>query len=317
MDVALVIGGAGFVGSNLVDRLMTENKHVRVLDDFSNGKRENLSKWLDNDRFGLIEGDMRNREAVKQAVENVNVLFLQAAKVSVQQSIDNPYLFFDVNVMGTVVVLEEARKADTEKIVVASSSSVYGDTPTLPKTEDMPVNPISPYGASKLAQESLAMAFAKTYGMDISALRYFNVYGPRQRGGHYAGAIQIFATRALGNLPIIIDGDGKQTRDFTYVEDIVTANVLAASSKKVKGRVYNVGGGNQISIEHLADTIISKAESTSKKEYGLPRIGDVRNSLAGLERIRGDLGYDPKWPIEKGISNTIDWMRKNPIKIIK
>ena len=314
MDMVLVVGGAGFIGSNLVDRLMSENKYVKVLDDFSNGKKENLSRWLGDDRFELIKGDMRDRDVVKKALENVNALFLEAAKVSIPQSIDNPYLFFDVNVMGTIVVLEEARKADIEKIVVASSSSVYGDTPTLPKVEEMSTNPISPYGVSKLAQERLSMVFSSTYGMDISALRYFNVYGPRQRGGNYAGVIQIFISRALESKPILIDGDGQQTRDFTYIDDVVTANILAANSKKAKGRVYNVGGGHQISINHLADTIISLSKSASSKRCGHPRPGDIRDSLAGLKRINAELGYAPSWDIERGLASTIAWFQKNTSK---
>jgi UDP-glucose 4-epimerase len=310
MNQVLVIGGAGFIGSNIVDRLMTEGTPVRVLDDLSNGSNINLSRWSNDDRLDLIQGDMRNRKSVKRSLEDVDVVFLQAAKVSIPQSVENPYLVLDVNVMGTAVVLEEARKADTEKIVVASSSSVYGDTPTLPKTEEMPTNPISPYGVSKIAQEHLSMAFANTFGMDISALRYFNVYGPRQRGGHYAGVIQIFATQALKNEPLTIDGDGQQTRDFTYVDDVVEANILAANSKKVKGQVYNVGCGNRVSINKLADIIIAVTGSTSKKEYGPPRPGDVRDSLADLKRIREELGFVPMWEIEMGIEKTIEWIQK-------
>ncbi|MGY5882008.1 MAG: NAD-dependent epimerase/dehydratase family protein, partial [Candidatus Thorarchaeota archaeon] len=311
----LVIGGAGFIGSNIVDRLMVEGEYVRVLDDLSNGHMANINQWTDSDRFDLTIGDMRVSEVVRDALENIDVVYLQAAKVSIPLSVENPHLVLDVNIMGTTVVLEEARKADTEKIMVASSSSVYGDTPILPKTEDMPTNPISPYGVSKLSQEHLSMAFAHTYGMDISALRYFNVYGPRQRGGHYAGVIQIFITSALENKPLTIYGDGQQTRDFTYVEDVVEANILAANSKKVKGRVFNVGCGNPISINHLADAIITLTESSSKKEYGLPRLGDVKENHAGLERITSEIGYTPSWNIEQGLANTVDWIRKDNNKV--
>lgn len=314
LDRSLVIGGAGFIGSNLVDRLMSDGGYVRVLDDFSNGSRKNLSRWTGNDRFDLVNGDMRHRETVANSLKEIDVIYLQAAKVSIPLSVENPHLVLDVNVMGSTVVLEEARKADTERIVVASSSSVYGNTPTLPKTEEMPINPISPYGVSKLAQENLAMAFVHTYGMNISALRYFNAYGPRQRSGHYAGVIQIYITRALENKSLPIFGDGHQTRDFTYIDDIVEANILAANSKRAKGQVFNVGYGNRVSINQLADIIISMTGSLSKKEYGPPRKGDVRDNLAGVARIRGELGFTPKWDIERGISKTIEWIKSNEKK---
>ncbi|GAG85766.1 unnamed protein product [marine sediment metagenome] len=212
--------------------------------------------------------------------------------------------------MGTTVVLDEARKFGTGKVVVDSSSSVYGDTLVLPKIETIPTNPISPYGVSKLAQENLSIAFSKSYGMNITALRYFNVYGPRQRGGHYAGVIQIFATNAMKNEPLPIKGDGQQTRDFSFIDDVVEANLLAAISDKAMGRIYNVGGGSRISIDRLADIIISETDSVSKKVYGPLRPGDVRDSLAGLERVTNELGYNPKWSIEKGISRTLEWIRK-------
>jgi nucleoside-diphosphate-sugar epimerase len=311
MNQALVIGGAGFIGSHIVDRLIAERAFVRVLDDLSNGSNLNLSRWSNDDRLDFIKGDIRDRKVVKRSLEDVDVVFLQAAKVSIPLSVENPYLVLDVNVMGTAVVLEEARKSDTEKIVVASSSSVYGDTPTLPKTEDMATNPISPYGVSKIAQEHLSMAFASTYGMDITALRYFNVYGPRQRGGHYAGVIQIFITEALKNEPLHIYGDGQQTRDFTYVDDVVTANLLAAKSKKVKSRIYNVGCENPISINHLADSIISLIGSTSEKIYHPTRPGEVRDSHAGLDRIKEELSFTPQWDIEMGLVHTIDCIKRS------
>lgn len=307
---ALVIGGAGFIGSNIVDRLMEEGAQVRVLDDLSNGDRANLSKWEDSDRYSFIHGDMRDRDSVKSSLKDTNMVFLQAAKVSIPFSVENPTHVVEVNVLGTSVILDEARKSDIEKVVVASSSSVYGNTPGLPKVEEMPTNPISPYAASKLAQETLALSFERTYGLDVAVLRYFNVYGPRQRGGHYAGVIQIFATAAFNDNPIIIHGDGQQTRDFTYVDDIVKANLLAAKSSKSRGRVYNVGSGNSLSINRLAEVIISMTKSSSKKVYGPPRIGDVRDSLAGLERIEHDLSYSPTYGIEAGLSRTLDWIHQ-------
>ena len=306
---ALVIGGAGFIGSNLVDRLMMEGINVRVLDDFSNGSYSNIQKWKADEKFSLDKGDMRKNKVVNKALQDIDIVYLQAAKVSVPFSVKNPHLVLDVNVMGTTTVLDEVRKSEVKKIIVASSSSVYGDTEILPKIETMPTNPISPYAVSKLAQENLTIAFYKTYGINTTALRYFNVYGPRQRGGHYAGVMQIFAAQAMQNKPLTIDGDGQQTRDFTYVEDAVNANILAATSTKARGKVYNVGGGDRISIDHLADTIISITNSSSTKEYGPPRPGDVRNSLAGLDLIKKEINYTPKWNIEKGVFRTIEWIK--------
>ncbi len=310
----LVTGGAGFIGSHIVDRLMSDGASVRVLDDLSNGDLSNIAQWVDKREFELIEGDIRNRNDVAKSLRDVSLVFHQAAKVSVPFSIDNPHLAIDVNVMGTTVVLDECRKADVDRIVVASSSSVYGDTPTLPKTEDMHANPISPYAASKLAEESIALVFSATYDMNISALRYFNVYGPRQRGGSYAGVMAIFISQALKNRPLFVDGDGQQTRDFTYIDDAVDCNLLAAQSNRSKGNAYNVGGGAQITIENLADRIIKETGSKSTKTFRESRPGDVRDSLASIEKAKKDLGYIPKIDINAGLRLTIQWVRDTGVK---
>ena len=306
---ALVTGGAGFIGSHIVDRLMRDGARVRVLDDMSNGDENNFSHWKDNERFEILIGDLRNRDVVQEAVKDVSVVFHQAAKVSVPVSVKNPHLVLEVNVMGTTTLLDECRIQDVQKVVVASSSSVYGDTPTLPKVESMPTCPISPYGVSKLAEENLAFAFYKTYGMNTTSLRYFNVYGPRQRGGAYAGVIQIFTSNALENRKIPIEGDGQQTRDFTFIEDVVECNMLAAITAKAAGNAYNVGRGMRITIENLADEIVAFTESTSTKEFLSPRQGDVRDSLASIEKGRNHLGYDPKWNIKEGLAKTIEWFK--------
>jgi UDP-glucose 4-epimerase len=307
---ALVTGGAGFIGSHVVDRLMRDGADVHVLDDMSNGSLNNLSEWADNTRLKLIKGDIRNRDSVQEALENVEVVFHQAAKVSVPLSVQNPLLVMDINVLGSTVLLNECRKADVKKVVVASSSSIYGDTPTLPKIESMQPNPISPYAVSKLAAESVALSFYRTYGISTTSLRYFNVYGPRQRGGSYAGVISIFISRAFNNEPLPIDGDGEQTRDFTYVSDVVECNILAAESSRSKGQIYNVGGGSRITINYLADEIIQSAGSDSPKIHQDPRIGDVRDSMAGLGKITDHLGYTPKVDLSSGIRKTIDWTRQ-------
>jgi dTDP-glucose 4,6-dehydratase len=306
----LVTGGAGFIGSQIVDRLMAEGAHVRVIDDMSNGSKENLAQWKDDERFRLIMGDIRDSEEVNESLKDVDFVFHEAAKVSVPASVKNPTLTMDVNASGTCVVLDECRKADVEKVVVASSSSVYGDTPTLPKTEDMPLKPLSPYAASKLAEEKLAIAFCETYDLDVTALRYFNVYGPRQRSGAYAGVIAIFIRQALAGKPVTIDGDGQQSRDFTFVNDVVDCNLLSVTKSQAKGEVYNVGGGSRITIEELADKIIEITGSSSKKEFGPPRPGDVRHSLAGIDKAQSQLGYDPETDMDTGLRKTIDWVKR-------
>ncbi|NHI82930.1 MAG: SDR family NAD(P)-dependent oxidoreductase [Candidatus Thorarchaeota archaeon] len=304
----LVTGGAGFIGSHIVDGLIEQDAEVIVLDDMSNGDLKNIARWEDNKRLKLIKGDIRNQETVRNAIRDVEYLFHQAARVSVPYSVRNPHLVLEVNVMGTTVLLEESRKADVEKIVVASSSSVYGDTPTLPKVETMCTNPISPYGVSKLAQEQLGKAFHETYNMNITSLRYFNVYGPRQRGGSYAGVISIFFKKAFENQALPIFGDGTSTRDFTYVEDVVQANLLAAAKPVSKGRIYNVARGEQTSIDGLTDEIIRLSSSKSKKEYLASRPGDIHDSLADLTLICRELGYDPKYGISEGLRKTFNWI---------
>lgn len=305
----LVTGGAGFIGSHVVGRLMSEGASVCVLDDMSNGEISNIEKWRANSNFRLLKEDIRDGEAVRKALKDVDIVFHQAAKVSVPVSVREPQLVMDINVMGSTVVLDECRKADVDKIVVASSSSVYGDTPTLPKIETMPTSPISPYAVSKLAEETLTLAFSRTYGLDATALRYFNVYGPRQRGGAYAGVISIFISNAIESQPLLIDGDGLQTRDFTYIDDVVECNLLSASTTKSKGKVYNVGGGAQITIKNLAERIVQANNSTSSLSYGPERLGDVRDSLASIERARKDLGYRPRIEIDEGLMKTIEWVK--------
>jgi nucleoside-diphosphate-sugar epimerase len=308
-ESVLVTGGAGFIGSHIVDRLMSEGASVRVLDDLSNGNMANLSLWKDNKNLEFIVGDIRDKRTVETALKDIEVVFHQAAKVSVPMSVKNPLLVMDVNAMGSATLLDGCRRGDINKIVVASSSSVYGDTPILPKEETMPTLPLSPYAVSKLSEETLAIAFHSTYGLNSTALRYFNVYGPRQRGGSYAGVMYIFISKALQNEPLPIEGDGQQSRDFTFIDDVVVCNILAAESSKSGGNVYTVGGGGRITIDKLADEIIVATDSMSTKRFIDPRPGDVRNSLASLVKVNADLGYSPRWNISRGLAKTVDWMK--------
>ena len=212
--------------------------------------------------------------------------------------------------MGTAVLLDECRKADVEKVLVASSSSVYGDTPTLPKIESMTTYPISPYGASKLGEERLAIAFSKTYGLDTTALRYFNVFGPRQRGGSYAGVISILIKAAFSNNPFPIFGNGTQTRDLTFIHDVVECNVRAALSSKTMGEVYNVGGGKQTTINRVAEIIKSVTGASSEIQYLSRRKGDIEHSLADISKAQRDFGYQPTIGIEEGLKRTVEWAMK-------
>jgi UDP-glucose 4-epimerase len=303
----LVTGGAGFIGSHIVDRMIELGAKVKVLDDMSSGSIGNVSRWKDNPSFELINGDIRNPDIVKEAVRGISIVFHQAAKVSVPFSIENPTLVADVNAMGTVVLLDECRKADVEKVVVASSSSVYGETPILPKIESMMTNPISPYGVSKLAAERMATAFTKTYSLNTTSLRYFNVFGPRQRGGSYAGVMSIFMNNGFSNQPFPIYGDGTQTRDFTFVRDVVECNILAAISDKNNGEVYNVAGGKQITISRVAKIIKNLTGSSSEFHYLPKREGDIEHSHADISKAQKDFGYQPTVDIESGLKKTIEW----------
>jgi UDP-glucose 4-epimerase len=287
---------------------MKKGAHVTVLDDMSNGKNQNILSWKEHERFDLILGDIRKRQDVRQALKDVSVVFHQAAKVSVPVSVKHPSEVMEVNALGTAILLDECRRKDIDRIVVASSSSVYGDTPILPKKENMLLEPLSPYAASKLAQEKLAIAFFHTYGMETTALRYFNVFGPRQRSGTYAGVISIFIRQAINGEDLTIDGNGLQTRDFTFVDDVVKANLVVAQSESTRGKVYNVGTGKKISIEALAEMIIHLTNSDSGKKYTFPRPGDVAHSLADTSRLERDTGFCPRTTISDGLVETVKWV---------
>ncbi|MEM4735057.1 MAG: GDP-mannose 4,6-dehydratase [Candidatus Thorarchaeota archaeon] len=274
----------------------------------SAGTMDNCSRWLDDPKFKLIKDDLRNKDAVSRAVGGASVVFHEAARPSVPLSVKDPLTTLEINVTGTGLLLEECRRHDAEKFVVASSSSVYGDTPILPRVESMRPSPTSSYAASKLAQESIVMSYYRTYGLNTTALRYFKVYGPRQRSGSYAGVASAFISSALRLLPLTMEGDGCQTRDFTFVDDVVDANIRVAETKNTAGEIHNVGSGSQVSMFGLADTIRRTTGSQSPIVHAPERTGDVRHSLAGIEKIRDQTGYTPRTTIEEGIRKTIAWV---------
>lgn len=306
----LVTGGLGFIGSHIVDASLQQGGNVRVIDDMSNGSKENLQHHSANRKLEIIKADIRTRSAVQKAMKGVEIIFHQAARVSVAYSLENPVLVNDVNSNGTATILDEARRNDVGAVVVASSSSVYGDTPKLPKVESMPTHPLSPYASSKLASESMTVAFYESYGMNAIALRYFNIYGPRQRGGDYAGVISIFIRSALTGKTLPIDGDGLQSRDFTYIADVVNANLLATASSKAAGNIYNIGSGERVTILDLARLVKELTQGSSGIKHRPPRPGDVRHSLADISAAKRDLGYEPKTTLSEGLRKTIEWMKR-------
>jgi len=310
----LVTGGMGFIGSHIVDSCLQSGAKVRIIDDFSNGYKENLEHHQNNKKLEIVKGDIRSPKTLENVISDIKIIFHQAAKVNVTYSLVNPRLVNDVNTNGSINVLNTARKFDVPKIVVASSSSVYGDTPILPKVETMQLQPISPYGATKLAAESMALAFSKSYGMDITALRYFNVYGPRQRGGPYAGVISIFIDSALEGTKLPIESDGHQSRDFTYVGDVVIANLLGATTSNSSGKVYNIAYGQRTTILDLANEIIQLTNSKSRIEFYPPRPGDIRHSLADISAAKKDLNYEPQTSLRTGLQKTIKWVLKKACK---
>jgi len=300
----LVTGGAGFIGSHLVDRLREGGMRVGVLDDLSTGAMRNL----DGHR-GIVfhRVDIRDGGAVRKVVRDYQVILHQSALVSVTRSVEEPLLVNQVNVGGTLNLLKAAVDSHVERFVYASSSSAYGDTEALPKVESMPTTPSSPYGVSKLAAESYCRAFAKVYGLKTVSLRYFNVYGPRQKAGFYSGVIPTFITRALGGKPPVIYGDGTQTRDFTFVEDVVQANILALKSHSISGgEVFNIASGRVTSVERLASTIAGLVGRPNlRAEHVEARKGDIRASYADITKARRELGYRPRYSLLSGLERTI------------
>ena len=308
MKKVVVTGGSGFIGSNLAGEL-ANREDVIIIDNLSTGRIENTQDLIDRDNVNLVKGSITDLKLLNKTFEDVDCVFHQAAIPSVQRSVENPSATNEANIHGTLNVLNAARDHGVKKVIYASSSSVYGDTPELPKREDMKPNPLSPYAVSKLAGEYYCKVFSDIYGINTVCLRYFNVYGPNQDPkSEYAAVIPRFITRVLNNQPPVIFGDGEQTRDFTFVKDVVMANILAM--EKGKG-VFNIAFGKRISINELANKITEIMNSKIKPIYGNPRAGDIRDSLADISLATEHLGYDPEYNLERGLKETIKWFQKN------
>jgi UDP-glucose 4-epimerase len=303
---ALVTGGAGFIGSNIVGLLLEEGHSVAVLDDLSTGDRRNLDPFP---QVEFIEGDVRGAETVAQAMDGADVVFHLAASVGNIRSIENPIQDSEVNVIGTLHVLEAARRAGVRKIVFSSSAGIFGELKVLPIREDHPAEPDSPYGASKLAAEKLCLAYAGLYDMEAICLRYFNVYGINQRYDAYGNVIPIFAHRLLHGLPLIIYGDGEQTRDFINVHDVAQANLLAAETNGLSG-AFNIASGTVITINDLTDLMRDVSGIDTGVEYAPPRKGDVRHSKADISAAQQALGYEPSVGMVEGLTKYMDWAKQ-------
>ncbi len=305
---ALVTGGAGFIGSNIVERLLEQGHEPVVLDDVSSGYRENLVPGV---RF--VEGDVRDAAAVAEAVRGCGVVLHLAASVGNARSIADPQTDSAINVVGTLNVLEAARAQGIRRIVFSSSAGIFGELKTLPIAEDHPQDPDSPYGTSKLAAEKMCLVYNKLYAMRNVCLRYFNVYGPHQRFDAYGNVIPIFADRILKGVPMTIFGDGEQTRDFVNVADVAAANLAAAFSDEVQG-VFNIGSGERITINRLARVMQEVSGVQVGVEYGPERPGDVRDSLADISAARAAFGFAPAVPIEgRGLEEYMDWVAHDPL----
>ncbi len=308
MSKYLVTGGAGFIGSNIVERLVERGERIVILDDLSTGSEENIRHLLDDIEF--VKGDIRNPSTVREALRGVSRVIHQAALASVPRSIENPVLVSEVNIGGTVVMLEESRKAGVDIFVYAASSSAYGDTETLPKREDILPQPLSPYAVSKLTGEYYCSVYARTYGLPTVSLRYFNVFGPRQDPrSQYAAVIPIFVSHLLSGERPTIHGDGEQSRDFTYVANVVNANLLAAECARANGQVVNVACGVSYTINELFGRLRDLIGADVDPIYEEPRTGDVKHSLADISIARELLGFDVSVSFEQGLERTVAWYR--------
>jgi UDP-glucose 4-epimerase len=305
----VITGGAGFIGSTIAKELAAKDTEVIVLDNFSSGYRANING---HQGIRLVEKDIRDSAAVDAAVAGVDAVFHLAASVGNKRSIDQPVNDAEINVIGTLNVLEAARKSGVSKVIISSSAGIFGELKTLPIREDHPAEPDSPYGASKLCAEKQGLAYAKLYGMNVVCLRYFNVYGPNQRFDAYGNVIPIFAFQMLRGEPLTIFGDGEQTRDFVNVRDVVQANIKAAMTPSVTG-AFNIGSGTRISINNLVERLKTVSGVKPVVRRGPPRAGDVRDSLAHISAAREAFGFEPTVSMDEGLAEYIQWARTEAI----
>jgi nucleoside-diphosphate-sugar epimerase len=308
--MVLVTGGAGFIGSHIVHTLLEQGAQVRILDNFSSGRHENLAGL--NGDLEIIEGDLRDASRVVEAVRGVEVIFHEAAFVSVPQSMEEPQDCFDVNITGTSKLFEAARKAGVRRAVVASSAAVYGDSDAFPLNEDTPLRPLSPYAVSKRVDEMYAELFTHSFGLEVVALRYFNVYGPRQRpDSQYAAAVPIFIRRMLDNQPVTIFGDGGQTRDLINVRDVVQANLTAAEHPDAPGKVFNICTGIETRLLDLLEVLFDLFPNALQPVFTEPRAGDIYRSIGDPQKAADVMGYRAQFSLAEGLKETVEWMQ-NP-----
>lgn len=305
----LVTGGAGFIGSHLAAALVARGHQVRIFDNFATGRRSNLDAAPGAE---LLEGDLRRQADCVKACQGVDYIFHEAALPSVARSVEDPVTSDDSNVRGTIHLLLAARDANVKRVVYAGSSSAYGESPVLPKQEDMPGDPISPYGVSKFAAENYCRSFSRCYGLHTVVLRYFNVFGPRQDpSSAYSGVIALFCKAAIENKPVTINGDGMHSRDFTYIENVVRGNLLAIERDVPPGTVINVATQSSITLNDLARHLGELRGRKLDVHYGPPRAGDIKESLADISRARRILGYEPVVGFRDGLERTLAWYRES------
>ena len=309
----LITGGAGFIGSNLAEAILEMGYRVRVLDNFSTGKRENIERFKDNPNFLLIEGDIRDIETCEKAIEDVDYVLHQAAWGSVPRSIEMPLIYEEINIKGHLNMMEVARKANVKKFVYASSSSVYGDHPALPKVEGVEGKVLSPYALTKKVNEEYANLYFRLYGLETIGLRYFNVFGRYQDPhGFYAAVIPKFVKMLLNNEAPTINGDGETSRDFTYIDNVIEANLKAClASSEASGRAFNIAYGGRETLNNLYKKLCELLEKEIPANYGPERTGDIRHSNASIENTKKYLGYSPEYNMDKGLELTIEWYKEN------
>jgi len=314
----LVTGGAGFIGSHIVDKLVEEGFEVTIIDNLDTGRLENIANPQNKKDLRFVRGDIRNFDIVKETLKDIDAVFHEAALASVQLSVKNPILTNDINVRGTLNLLEATIDLNVKRFIFASSAAVYGNKKSPQMKENMIPNPTSPYGVSKLAAENYVRVFHRMYGLEIVCLRYFNVYGPRQNvdiHGSYGGAVSIFLNRIFKGMPPIIYGDGEQKRDFVYVEDVVQANMLALNSKNAVGEVFNIATGKSISVNQIANLLKEIMNRKDLKNiYVDPRPTDIRHAYADITKAKRILGYSPKLSFKNGLGKLVNWYTGKPYR---